>query len=225
MMSLVFHLWLSNNCELVFQRVQHQRRLWGASSARADVPLRETPLQNRHPPTGHRLHSSPAWDPRTLGHHGPTHLHREVPEGRNEDRGQRGLEHLRPDGEAGMDQLGPAGGGSSQEGDPGKPLFLGHSASLPRRHGHGSRHGHGRRDPKHDPPKSSLPPPPSRANPSSPPPSPPRDVGGPSHAMTEMIQNLISKLKSKCDQLRQSKLCFSLAQSQRQRVTQNRLCF
>ena len=112
-----------------------------------------------------------------------------------------------------MDQLGPAGGGSSQEGDSGKPLFLGHPASFPRRHGHGSRHGHGRRDPKHDPPKSSLPPPPPRANPSSPPPSPPRDVGGPSRALTEMIQNLISTLKSKCDQLRQSKLCFNLAKA------------
>ena len=40
----------------VVQRVEHQLGVRGAAAARADLPLREAPLQDRHPPPRHRIH-------------------------------------------------------------------------------------------------------------------------------------------------------------------------
>ena len=43
----------------VLQCVEHQLCVRGAAAARADLPLREAPLQDRYPPPGHRLHRAP----------------------------------------------------------------------------------------------------------------------------------------------------------------------
>ena len=113
----------------VVQRVEHQLCVRGAAAARADLPLREAPLQDRHAPPRHRLHRPPQvgrhWHtcslisrhnvhlqffispylqghPAARGPHGAAGVHRALPPRRDEDGGQLRVEHLGPHRQAGL---------------------------------------------------------------------------------------------------------------------------
>ena len=72
---------------------QHQLGVRRAARARADVPLREAAVQDRHASAGHRLHR-PAQGRAAL-RPGPAHLRREVHARRAETRSWRRVEHKR----------------------------------------------------------------------------------------------------------------------------------